>query len=1382
MAFDSPTRSRLAKLVSDVRTTLTAEFSEQCQQVFGISVSGSQTTLEDLGHLDDAERSTAALLRERISYLALNRPNGDAADAVTQLLREQAFTVLNRFAALRMAEKRGLVAEAVGKGYQSKGFKVFETVARTGLGDTYDRYRQYLSRLFDELALDLGVLFDRRSPQGMLFPREPALLTCLELLNAADVEGLWAEDETIGWVYQYYNVPAERKRMRDESSAPRNSRELAVRNQFFTPRYVVEFLTDNTLGRIWYEATKGKTRLKERCRYLVRRANEKFLNRGEIAPTQPRRDTAADGELLEQLDCIPHRPLKDPRTILMIDPACGSMHFGLYAFDLFEEIYEEAWEIEQTVGSDALVRPIGMRSLHDTYGAKDGFIKDVPRLIVQHNIHGIDIDPRCAQIAGLSLWLRAQKTWKQNGLTPAERPTIDRSNIVCAEPMPGDKGLLREFVEREFPVPERSFFLRLMEGIFDQMQLAGEAGSLLRIEENIRGAIADAKNLWKEAPALQQSKLFAELEVIRQGTLAFDLSGITDEQFWDTAESRIYAALRDYAEQAEAGGGFRRRLFAEDASRGFAFIDVCRKRYDVALMNPPFGNFSKLWKDEAVEAYPNSYNDILGAFVDSFLNRLHRHGRLGAITSRTCFFLTSFKDWREKVVLTEAALTAVADLGQGVMDNAMVEAAAYVLERKIPEATIPFIRAINERDREAVIDACVAAYRKGRGEERLLLARQETFKKLPDAPFVYWVSAEDLEKFGHRRQFEPEIGEVRQGLATGDDSRFCRAVWEVAPQDTQFVYYPTDGQAFCRFDDPIVQAFYLRQHEGRPIWAFHVKAGASQPWYSPVTLKINWSNDGAELRHFTDARGKLRSRPQNVQYFYRPGFSWTQRAVRFYPYIVPAGCIPSVSRYMAFPTQGREFESLGVCSSRVVSAFLRFYAEFWQRPKYLVETLKSLPWPSIDSDAQAVFREQALREVNRRRAAYRNHEPFQEFLVPSRIFDFSEDGAALSFDATSLLGEQGEALVERAYGFDSEAARRVERDLVEAVEFQESGGASDSEEDGDDEDSDFVLDFSEEAQTSAVLSYCVGCALGRWDIRYATREKSAPELPDPFAPLPVCPPGQLQNGQGLPVRKADVPTAYPVGIPWDGILADDTTHPLDLERRVREVFAIIWKDGAETIEQDATKALGVKTLSDYFRKPAGFFSDHLKRYSKSRRQAPIYWPLSTSSGRYTLWVYYHRLTDQTLHTALADFVDPKIRDTERSLSEARLAGRQKEVEERAALLDELREFRTDLEGVIRLPWKPNLNDGVLITASPLWRLFRLPKWQKDLKACWQKLQNGDYDWAHLALGIWPDRVKAACATDKSLAIAHGLEHLYKEPANVQKAPRGNRGRRVGTSL
>ena len=123
-----------------------------------------------------------------------------------------------------------------------------------------------------------------------------------------------------------------KKSMRDASDAPRNSRELAVRNQFFTPRYVVEFLTDNTLGRTWYEMTKGETRLADQCRYLVRRPTEIFLSYGEEAPQQPEQEGLSQDELLKQPVYIQHRPFKDPREIRLLDPACGSMHFGLYAF------------------------------------------------------------------------------------------------------------------------------------------------------------------------------------------------------------------------------------------------------------------------------------------------------------------------------------------------------------------------------------------------------------------------------------------------------------------------------------------------------------------------------------------------------------------------------------------------------------------------------------------------------------------------------------------------------------------------------------------------------------------------------------------------------------------------------------------------------------------------------------------------------------------------------------------------------------------------------------------------------------------------------------------------------------------------------------------
>jgi hypothetical protein len=314
-------------------------------------------------------------------------------------------------------------------------------------------YRLYLETIFEDVSRELRALFDPRDPASLLWPKRTALLELLDILNRPELAELWREDETLGWIYQYFNGDAERKKMREESSAPRNSRELAVRNQFFTPRYVVEFLTDNTLGRIWHEMRQGDTGLKERCRYLVRRPIEIWLQPGEEAPAEVVADEAlSQEELLRQPVHIPHRPLKDPREIRMLDPACGSMHFGLYAFDLYLAIYEEAWEIAQ--GSNEQAKQAEAFAPFVTYAAgfadKAAFLREVPRLILLHNIHGIDIDPRATQIARLTLWLRAQRAWQEQGVEVAARPAISRSNVVCAEPMPGEKELLADFVDQQF--------------------------------------------------------------------------------------------------------------------------------------------------------------------------------------------------------------------------------------------------------------------------------------------------------------------------------------------------------------------------------------------------------------------------------------------------------------------------------------------------------------------------------------------------------------------------------------------------------------------------------------------------------------------------------------------------------------------------------------------------------------------------------------------------------------------------------------------------------------------------------------------------------------------------------------------------------------------
>jgi hypothetical protein len=352
----------------------------------------------------------------------------------------------------------------------------------------------------------------------------------------------------------------------------------------------------------------------------------------------------------------------------------------------------------------------------------------------------------------------------------------------------------------------------------------------------------------------------------------------------------------------------------------------------------------------------------------------------------------------------------------------------------------------------------------------------------------------------------------------------------------------------------------------------------------------------------------------------------------------------------------------------------------------------------------------------------------------------------------------------------------------------------------------------------AVVSFFVGIAFSRWDVRIVIDPSLAPKLPDLFDPLPVCPPGMLVGPDGLPAEQNRIvskewlrvrpdantlppegsvknPTfsdeGYPLRVSWDGILVDDPgfnggqPHRNDIVRRVREVFDLLWKIKAHEIEQEACDILGVSDLRDYFRRPTGFFQDHLKRYSKSRRKAPIYWPLSTPSGSYTIWLYYHRLTDQTLYTAVNKYVEPKISEVERGIAgiendlksvtgrdATRLTDR---LGEARTFLGELRDLREDLLRIAALPYKPDLNDGVIINAAPFHNLFRLRPWAKDMEDCWKKLEKGDYDWAHLAYTIWPDHVREVCKKDRSIAIAHGLEDLC-EPGAMQKAESG-KGRR-----
>lgn len=639
-----------------------------------------------------------------------------------------------------------------------------------------------------------------------------------------------------------------------------------------------------------------------------------------------------------------------------------------------------------------------------------------------------------------------------------------------------------------------------------------------------------------------------------------------------------------------------------------------------------------------------------------------------------------------------------------------------------------FLRLLAENDKAAALQTVCARLLQGEADPRAFNVAPEAFDAVPGKPFAYWVSDVVRDTFRRLPPFESEGRTVKQGLATADDFRFVRAWWEVGVGETAGKWFP------------------------------FAKGGAYSPFYADVHLVVNWAEDGTEICNFVDPKtGKLNSRPQNTGYYLRPGLTWPLRAHRFAPQAMPAGCIFSVRGYSAFPLQGEEAKSLAIFNS---SAFDYLYKTALGRfgyPEFIVGILQIMPWAKASTAQDKQLAALARRAWSLKRALDTTEETSHAFLLPAALRARLPSpacgrgaGGEGDYDPTTAIEAELahiqaeiDAIAFDLYGFSEADRAAVQGNQDAAGEVAEETRA---EEDEDDEDSAAPIDH-----TAGLLSWAVGVAFGRFDWCLTTGERQAPPEPDPFDPLPTKSPGMLPDG------------APPFHV-HAGILVDDSGHPHDLARLVEEVLARV----------DAPVPDDVR---HWLRRE--FFPFHLQRYSKSRRKAPIYWPLATTSGSYTLWVYYPALSSQTLYIAINDFVEPKLKHVSAEVAALRNKGaaRTRDDEKRFEALQGLELELMELsDTLLKLAptYKPHHDDGVQISACPLWPLFRHKPWQKVLKDTWEKLKKGDYDWAMLAMNYWPERVREKCKTDKSLAIAHGLEDVYIEPEAAPKKTRGNK--------
>lgn len=694
-------KDSVRRWIGQLRASLQDDFQAALIR-YGFRRDGKHTAENDLA-LPMSELPTRRALHALIEHDT--KAEGTPQRGFDAVVRELTYTLVNRLVGLKVMEARNLLrlrppgapADSAPEATevltpqpgQERSRFLRDFRAAGGSRYKYDAdadealLRDGLTAAFAQLHTDLGPLFAPDHDYACLWPSYAALSNALRLINEGLPTAAYQAPDFLGWVYQFFNV-GEKDRVRAENKGtPRSPYELSVINQFYTPSWVVKVLVDNTLGRLWYQmhpdtALVPKTPpalpgerpadLPPAADYLVPRTGEKIRFRR----------VEADGSV---------SPFKRVRDLRFLDPACGTLHFGQYAFGLIYRMYEEeiahagqpGWPAEPSVANK----------------------RDIPAAILEHNLCGIDIDPRAIQIATLSLLFTAKEATQRSGFDPATMTARPR-HVVLAQAVQVDAEQLRALVERvggQFGSSQLRE--RLFDALWQNLRYLGELGGLIQVQEGVSRVLdawveeqARAKNLTRLTDR-REKKGQAELGAIvddvvteQSGQLQLQRKLLEDEASRIRAE--LLAGLDQVASQVSDNP--RQRLFAEGTARGLRLLELLSTPFDVIVMNPPYGSFTKLenpdddkrFKADLKAMYPNGYQDIYAAFIERATQLIEPEGYIGALVSSTFKTHVSHAKFRTQILLKRNPLVCMLDLGFGILDGATVEAAALVLRGSTP--------------------------------------------------------------------------------------------------------------------------------------------------------------------------------------------------------------------------------------------------------------------------------------------------------------------------------------------------------------------------------------------------------------------------------------------------------------------------------------------------------------------------------------------------------------------------------------------------------------------------------------------------------------------------------------------------------------------------
>lgn len=1239
--MNAETKSAIHDLVLHLRHTLETEIQRELGR-YGIYPDRAWRDPDDLPRLTDHERD---FLRPRIEA-AIHREQDAGLDcpaAVRAYIRETAYTHMNRLLGLKCLETRGLIPETVTTHpiYSDRSLR-----HRDYLDQHTEAHRQpdrglvaMLQQAYTGISQHIGILFDPDSDYTLVWPRHTILKECIDVINALDTvpspdpdaapaPSPYADDTVLGWVYQYFQEKDKDRVFLEvyNQKAKIGGHDIIPATTAYTERYMVQFLVENSLGAFWMEMYPTSD-LCDRWPYFVGDPN---LQNDDGTRQQGRE----------------HRPVAD---LTLLDPACGSGHFLLYAFDLFAQMHEA----EAAMHGQPMDRAA------------------IARAILAHNLHGIDIDLRSVQLSALNLYMKAC-SYAGLSLDALQRHGPLHVNLVCADLVLRRGPEFDQLLARFQGDPRTQDLIRT---IWRGLENARELGSLLKIEEQVDRLIQRKRK--------QEEGGFWE----------------RGDELWDLWKQNFLKAVQAVAAQTTDAFDINQRMFGNEATRGAQLLDLLAHHYAFVLTNPPYmgsWNMADELKEALRALYPRAWKDLYAAFIERCLGLAEPEGLFGLVSQQSFMFLPSYDKLRQWMTANSLSRTT-AHLGPGAFADISGEKVNTVLvaAKKLPASSgeagklSAFLRVVEDQDKSAALL-----------EAKPIHQDQSNFELVDKQPWLYWVGDSVFALF---RELSPlddggtePIAMPRRGLEVPSVARFIRYFWETLDS---------------------------------PHWVIYFKGGDARRWYGNREYVVNWAGNGALLR--AAPGGSL----TNQRHYFRAGLTFNRTAVatlsvRFMPETAIMGG-----------------DGPGIFSDRYSLEYLAGFLN-----SRLVAFLIQLINPTLHYQTGDVAR-----------IPFRHPDPETKSVVETLVQDCMKVGREIHvvsltepvFDHPALAGT-----APTAAHTTLSAAHKAHRDRIESLEARVllNEAAIDQhifdlyKVTGD----DLAQVLFEQGRSSASYPLLSGhdtiaCDLiPQARLHFDTLPRMTLTHEDLAALKERLEPLYVEEGQSIEEISAAL-EINPISVvalrrELDLINPDDLKHEVEnllthliwelgkrdedgiipyddglqnpsLLHQVRgEIEALFGPDRALAIEAEMDTILGRGGLARWLGDP--FFRKHVRQFKKR----PILWQITSPAKHFRLFLYYHKLDNDTLPKVRSQYLWPLL---ERARTRLRAAQALDPPDLRAianleTYIADLEECDRRLEQVIqgtvdvdlpdwasgpyrggRAPYHPDLDDGVKTNILPL---------------------------------------------------------------------------------